>query len=62
MPTSDPVRYAIGRFLQVLGMATVLVGLWVGISVSNVRAELIYLGLGIALFVCGKLLQGKPGD
>ena len=54
------MRYGIGRFLQVLGMATVLVGLWVGISVSNVRAELIYLGLGIGLFIVGRLLQGNP--
>lgn len=53
------LKYAFARFLQVLGLATVLVGLWVGISVSNVRAELIYLGVGVALFYGGRLLQDK---
>lgn len=53
------MRYALARFLQVLGLATVLVGLWVGISVSNVRAELIYLGVGVAIFYAGRILQGK---
>jgi len=53
------VRYVFARFLQILGLATVLLGLFVGISVSNVRVELIYLGLGVALFYGGRLLQGK---
>jgi len=53
------LRYALARFLQALGLATVLVGLYVGISVSNVRAELIYLGVGAALFYGGRLLQGR---
>jgi len=53
------VRYFFARFLQALGLATVLVGLFVGISVSNVKAELIYLGIGVALFYGGRLLQGK---
>lgn len=53
------MRYALARFLQLLGLATVLLGLYVGISVSNVKAELIYLGVGAALFYGGRLLQGK---
>lgn len=53
------MRYALARFLQVLGLATVLIGLYVGISVSNVRAELIYLGIGAAVFYAGRLLQGQ---
>ena len=53
------MRYALARFLQAIGLATVLVGLYVGISVSNVRAELIYLGVGAALFYGGRLLQGR---
>ena len=56
------MRYALARFLQVLGLSTVLIGLYVGISVSNVRAELIYLGIGAALFYGGRLLQGKPPE
>ena len=53
------MRYAFARFLQVLGLATVPLGLYVGISESNVRLELIYLGIGAALFYAGRLLQGK---
>lgn len=56
------MRYAFARFLQALGLATVLIGLYVGISESNVRMELVYLGIGAALFYGGRLLQGKdPG-
>lgn len=53
------MKYAFARFLQVLGLATVLLGLYVGISLSNVRAELIYLAVGAALFYGGRVLQGK---
>jgi len=53
------VRYVIGRLLQVFGLATALVGLYVGISVSNARAELIYLGVGVAIFYAGIVVQGK---
>jgi hypothetical protein len=54
-----PLRYAIARFLQLLGLATVLLGFYVGVTVSNVKAELIYLGVGAAIFYGGRLLQGK---
>jgi len=53
------VRYALARFLQVLGLATVALGVYVGISLGNVRVELIYGGVGFALFCGGRLLQGK---
>ena len=53
------MRYALGRFLQVLGMATLLVGLLVGINLSNARVELIYCFIGIAVFIAGRLIQGK---
>jgi len=56
------VKYALARFLQALGLATVLIGLYVGISFSNVRAELVYLGIGAGLFYGGRLLQGKNTD
>ncbi|MBI4563239.1 MAG: hypothetical protein HY716_00910 [Planctomycetes bacterium] len=53
------MRVAIGRALQLLGLATVLVGLGVGIAMSNVKAELLYLGAGVALFYGGRWLE-KP--
>ena len=43
-------------------MATLLVGLLVGIQMKSARAELIYCGIGIIVFIIGRLVQGKdPG-
>ena len=56
------MRYALARFLQVLGLATVLLGLYVGISMSNSQVELIYLAVGLAVFYGGRLLQGKDRE
>jgi hypothetical protein len=56
------VRYPLARFLQLLGLATVALGFYVGVSLSNVKAELIYFGIGVALFYAGRLLQGKPSE
>jgi hypothetical protein len=53
------VRYSIARLLQALGIATFPLGLYVGISTGNVKAELIYCGVGAALFYAGRLLQGR---
>jgi len=36
--------------------------LYVGISLSNSRVELIYLGVGLAVFYGGRLLQGKERE
>ena len=57
--TALAARYVIGRLLQVFGLATALIGLYVGVSVSNARAELIYLGVGVAIFYAGVVLQGR---
>lgn len=51
-------RYVAGTVLQIAGMAAVLVGLVAGISVGNVRLELIYLGAGLIVFYAGHLLRG----
>jgi hypothetical protein len=51
-------RYVTGVVLQVAGMAGVLVGLVMGLSFGNVRAELLYLGAGILLFYTGHVLRG----
>ena len=53
------MRYALGRFLQVLGMATTLVGLLVGINLSNARYELLYCFVGIIIFIIGYFVQGR---
>lgn len=51
------MKSTIGRALQVIGMALVLVGLLVGISVGNVRAELIYMGVGVLAFYLGRVVE-----
>ena len=56
------VRYAFARFLQALGLATVLIGFYVGVKEDNARLELIYLGIGAGLFYAGRLLQGKQAE
>lgn len=52
-------RYVAGVFLQILGMAAVLVGLLMGVSDARfVRHELMYLGAGIIVFYAGHVLRG----
>jgi hypothetical protein len=53
------LRHSIALLLQVLGLATFPLGLYVGIATGNVKAELIYCGIGAAIFYAGRLLQGK---
>ena len=56
------LRHSIAFFLQVLGLATFPLGLYVGITTGNVKAELIYCGIGAAIFYAGRLLQGKKAE
>lgn len=69
--TSEPMpaRYLLGRGLQIMGLAAVLVGLAFSISLgfqeaglASMKYELMGLLGGGALFVAGRLIQGKgPG-
>lgn len=59
-------RYVLGRALQVMGMAAVLVGLAVSVSLGaqdegleSMRWEFLALLGGGGLFVAGRLLQGR---
>ena len=56
------MRYALARFLQAIGLATFPLGLYVGVTTGNVKAELIYCGIGAAIFFAGRLLQGKDKE
>ena len=56
------LRYALARFLQAIGLATFPLGLYVGVTTGNVKAELIYCGIGAAIFFAGRLLQGKDKE
>ncbi|MEE9173214.1 MAG: hypothetical protein V3U41_09985 [candidate division NC10 bacterium] len=54
--------YYLGRGLQVLGMANLVVGLFVRLTEENGMApEMLLLGLGVVLFMVGWLLQRRVG-
>ncbi|MFQ5802631.1 MAG: hypothetical protein ACE5JQ_07035 [Candidatus Methylomirabilales bacterium] len=54
--------YYLGRGLQVLGMANLMVGFYVGISEEHgMGPELLLLGIGVLLFLMGWFLQGRKG-
>lgn len=54
--------YYVGRGLQVLGMANLVVALFVGLTEEHgMGPELLLLGIGALLFMVGYLLQGRAG-
>lgn len=50
------LQFALGRGLQILGMAIVLLGFVAGISYNSERWEFLMLGIGGVIFVIGLLL------
>lgn len=54
--------YYLGRGLQVLGMANLMVALYVGMSEEHgMGPELLLLGIGALLFLMGWFLQRRGG-
>ncbi|MEE8326417.1 MAG: hypothetical protein V3W10_02715 [candidate division NC10 bacterium] len=54
--------YYLGRGLQVLGMANLMVALYVGMSEEHgMGPELLLLGIGAIFFLLGRLIQGRGG-
>jgi hypothetical protein len=54
--------YYLGRGLQVLGMANLMVALYVGMSEEHgMGPELLLLGIGAIIFLLGRLIQGRWG-
>ena len=49
----------VGRFLQLVGMVILPIGLWVGMVKGEVRMEVRLLAIGGALFFIGWLLGRK---
>jgi hypothetical protein len=49
------------RALQLTGLVVTGVGLWNGLLGGNVRGELVFLGVGAALFFSGRWLQSRSG-
>ncbi len=49
------ILYYLGRFLQIVGLVGVLLGFLLGVAYNSERLELIYLGIGLAVFVVGTL-------
>jgi hypothetical protein len=54
--------YYLGRGLQVLGMANLMVGFYVGMSEEHgMGPELLLLGIGVIFFLLGRLIQRRGG-
>ncbi len=50
----------VSQGLQILGLAIVGSGLFVGVSSGDLHAELTHLAIGAATFVVGKFLEQEP--
>jgi hypothetical protein len=54
--------FYLGRGLQVLGMANLVVAFFVGITEEDgMGPEMILLGIGAVLFLLGRMLERKAG-
>ena len=57
--------FYLGKALEMLGMTSLMVALFVGIiDEQGMAKEYLFLGIGIAVFLVGRLLEkqgGRPG-
>lgn len=54
--------YYLGRGLQVLGMANLMVAFYIGISEEHgMGPELLILAVGVLVFLLGRFIQGRGG-
>jgi hypothetical protein len=54
--------YVLGRSLQVLGMANLVVALFVGMTDEHgMGPEMLLLGIGALLFLFGRFLERRSG-
>ena len=54
--------FYLGRGLQVIGMANLVVALFVGIAEEHgMGPEMVLLGIGAALFMLGRMFERKAG-
>jgi len=54
--------FYLGRGLQVLGMANLVVAFFVGITEEDgMGPEMVLLGIGAVLFMLGRMLERKAG-
>ena len=51
----------IGKALQLIGLAQVLIGLYIGFSQNDLRAELKIAVMGVAIFAICRLLEVRFG-
>ncbi|MFQ5651858.1 MAG: hypothetical protein ACE5IY_18125 [bacterium] len=49
----------VGKGLQIIGLAQVLVGLYIGFSQNDLRTELKIALIGVAIFGIGRLMEIK---
>lgn len=54
--------YYLGKFLELNGLVLLAFGLVWGLHRGDVRGEIAMLGIGVALFLVGYLLEQKPAE
>jgi len=55
------VIWYIAKGLQIIGLAQVLIGLYIGFSQNDLGAELKIAMIGVAIFGVARLLEKKAG-
>lgn len=56
------MAYYVGRFLQLLGLVALPVGVLLSLQRDSLQPELLYLGMGGLLFVVGWMLTRSFGS
>ena len=51
----------LAKGLQIIGLVQVLIGLFIGFSEDNLRAELKIAIIGVAIFAVGRLVETRFG-
>ncbi|MFQ5603481.1 MAG: hypothetical protein ACE5HS_09465 [bacterium] len=52
----------IAKGLQIIGLAQVLIGLYIGFSQDDLGAEVKIAIIGVAIFIVGRLIENKFGS
>jgi hypothetical protein len=61
-PAAEDAMYYLGKALEMLGMTSLMVALFVGITDEEGMAkEYLFLGIGVVVFLVGRLCEKRGG-